>query len=364
MDKIRTRKKTRVLTLILAAALCFSNHFTLVIHAENTTETKKKLEDDLSKLKKDKNTISNELSAATASLQSTVTEIRSTQQELGIAKARAVGQYELMKKRVKYIYESCSGDYVSMLLGAESMTELLNRADFISSISEYDRNMLEKLQKIQSDVEVKEKLLIAQQQNLNIQKKDLSAKYQTLTAMVSDASENLAAYQRQLDEAKAAEQASNEILNESKPVEKPEKQDSKPEEKPDTKPDKEPEKPDKPAPPADSSDLALFAGILECEAGSTNYNGILAVATVIMNRVESPRYPNSLKGVIYQSGQFSPSWTGRLDTVLARGPKPLCYTIAKAALSGKRYQPVIHCYSFNYTGSGVTGIDVGGNTFY
>ena len=57
---------------------------------------------------------------------------------------------------------------------------------------------------------------------------------------------------------------------------------------------------------AATTDLVLFAAILECEAGSSGYDGLLAVATVIMNRVESPRYPNTLKGVIYQSGQFSP----------------------------------------------------------
>src|SRR5699024_8440843 len=79
----------------------------------------------------------------------------------------------------------------------------------------------------------------------------------------------------------------------------------------------------KPPQQSDTSDLVLFAAILECEAGSTDYNALLAVATVIMNRVESPRYPNTLSGVIYQSGQFSPTWNGSLSRVLERGPKPL-----------------------------------------
>ena len=56
-----------------------------------------------------------------------------------------------------------------------------------------------------------------------------------------------------------------------------------------------------------TTDVALLAAILQCEAGS--YDGMLAVATVIMNRVASPAYPNTLRAVIYQSGQFAPPGT-------------------------------------------------------
>ena len=108
----------------------------------------------------------------------------------------------------------------------------------------------------------------------------------------------------------------------------------------------------KPAAPAETTDLVLFAAILECEAGSSGYDGLLAVATVIMNRVESPRYPNTLKGVIYQSGQFSPTWNGSLNRVLERGPSSLCYQVARDALNGKRLSSVSGCYQFRaaYTG--------------
>ena len=77
--------------------------------------------------------------------------------------------------------------------------------------------------------------------------------------------------------------------------------------------------------PAETTDLVLFAAILQCEAGGYNYDGILAVATVIMNRMESPAYPNTISGVVYQSGQFAPTWDGSLSRVLQSGPVSLCY---------------------------------------
>lgn len=380
MDSIRKRKKTRGLALILAGALCFSNHFTFVSTAKNSDQTKKKMENDLSKLKKNKAAITNELSAATASLQSTVKEIEATQKELGISKARAIGHYELMKKRIKYIYESSSGDFMSMLLEAESMADLLNKADFISSVNEYDRSMLEKLRQIQADIAKKEKLLLKQQKNLNSQKKTLSKKYSQLTSMITDKSNDLAAYEKKLAEAKAAAEAAERLQREKEEAQKRAEEEKKQQEqnkkppsneennnnnsKPDNKPDNKPGKPNKPSRPAAVEDVALFAGILECEAGSSNRAGLLAVATVIMNRLESPSFPNTLSGVIYQSGQFSPTWTGKLDKVLARGPKPLCYSVAKSALAGARHEKVLNCYSFRASFTGVPGITIGGNTFF
>ena len=74
-----------------------------------------------------------------------------------------------------------------------------------------------------------------------------------------------------------------------------------------------------------TTDVALLAAILQCEAGS--YDGMLAVATVIMNRVASPAYPNTLRAVIYQSGQFAPTWNGSLNKVLSKGASSTAYSV-------------------------------------
>ena len=61
----------------------------------------------------------------------------------------------------------------------------------------------------------------------------------------------------------------------------------------------------------------LLAALIFCEAGNQPYEGQVAVGAVVMNRVQSGAYPNSISEVIYQSGQFTPAMTGWLDTVLA-----------------------------------------------
>ena len=60
-----------------------------------------------------------------------------------------------------------------------------------------------------------------------------------------------------------------------------------------------------------------YGSILQCEAGSS-YEGMIAVGTVIMNRIASSRFPDTLKEVVYQPGQFGPAMTGKLDRVLAQ----------------------------------------------
>ena len=67
-----------------------------------------------------------------------------------------------------------------------------------------------------------------------------------------------------------------------------------------------------------AEDQKLLASIIFCEAGNQPYEGQVAVGAVIMNRVRSGVYPNSISEVIYQSGQFGPAMTGWLDTVAAR----------------------------------------------
>ncbi len=79
----------------------------------------------------------------------------------------------------------------------------------------------------------------------------------------------------------------------------------------------------------------LLAALIFCEAGNQPYDGKVAVGAVVMNRVASGRYPNSIKEVIYQRGQFTPAMTGKLDRVIASGRIPeSCYEAARAALSG------------------------------
>ena len=62
---------------------------------------------------------------------------------------------------------------------------------------------------------------------------------------------------------------------------------------------------------------------------------MVAVGAVVVNRVNSGSFPNSISGVIYQSGQFTPVATGTFQSVLARGARSDCYAAAQAALAGE-----------------------------
>lgn len=111
---------------------------------------------------------------------------------------------------------------------------------------------------------------------------------------------------------------------------------------------------------ADSNDVAMLAALIECEAGGESYTGMVAVGAVVVNRVNSGSFPNSISGVIYQGGQFTPVATGTFQSVLARGARSDCYAAAQAALAGE--SPVGGCLYFN-SGYG-SGIQIGYQHFY
>ena len=86
--------------------------------------------------------------------------------------------------------------------------------------------------------------------------------------------------------------------------------------------------------PQTASESYLLACIVHCESGNQSYEGQLAVANVVLNRVKSPLFPNAISEVVYQSGQFTPAFSGSLASVLASGPSALSVQAANDALSG------------------------------
>lgn len=87
---------------------------------------------------------------------------------------------------------------------------------------------------------------------------------------------------------------------------------------------------------AGADDVSLLAALIHCEAGNQSHAGKLAVGAVVVNRMKSGRYPNTVYDVIYQRGQFPPaSVTGRVASVLASGKYSAdCVAAAQEALSG------------------------------
>lgn len=113
---------------------------------------------------------------------------------------------------------------------------------------------------------------------------------------------------------------------------------------------------------ASVDDTTLLAAIIQCEAGSECYEGKVAVGAVVLNRVRSSSYANSISGVIYQSGQFGPASNGSLARVLASGNiSSSCRQAAADALAGA--DPTGGKLSF-HRANGRDGVVIGNHVFF
>ena len=111
---------------------------------------------------------------------------------------------------------------------------------------------------------------------------------------------------------------------------------------------------------AAQADKELLASLIFCEAGNQPYEGQVAVGAVVMNRVKSSSYPDTISDVIYQSGQFTPAMTGWLDSVRASsGYTESAMRAAEDALAGSN--PVGDCLYFS---TGGWGMQIGDHFFH
>jgi spore germination cell wall hydrolase CwlJ-like protein len=112
----------------------------------------------------------------------------------------------------------------------------------------------------------------------------------------------------------------------------------------------------------DADEVTLLAAIIECEAGTVDYDLMLAVGAVVMNRVNSSLYPDNIFDVIYQKGQFTPAYSGVLDKKLKNGPCKKAIKAAKAAIAGE--DNTGGKMSFQLASSGKSGTVIGTVVFY
>ena len=401
-------KKKRVLRSVLATTIrtvTIASVSTPVYSAPSSKElesTTSNLKGELNDLNSQLATLSKELDDTSSQIEELSAKVEKSKLDLASVQLDEEAQYDSMKDRIKFMYEGGTSSLLQILLTSENMGDFLNKAEYVATISDYDRSMLNQLQDVRKSVEKKQEELEEQQSKLSGLQKTLTSKREELNSKISSTSGELANYQAQLERAKAAEEAlkiaQNNAVSGSLKAE-----DKKTETKTDTTAtasnnnnnnnNNNANKTTQPAQtttnkntttttkpntttntttntgnnntsstPSSTSDVALFAAILQCEAGG--YDGMLAVATVIMNRVASPAYPNNLHDVIYQSGQFAPTWNGSLNKVLKQGASSTAYQVAQDALAGARHSAVINCLQFRSASTGVSGVNVGGNVFF
>ena len=105
--------------------------------------------------------------------------------------------------------------------------------------------------------------------------------------------------------------------------------------------------------PVTEADIRLLAAITYLEAGNQSYYGKKCVASVVMNRVNSKKFPNTIKGVVYQSGQFTPAMNGSLTSLVNSGKtiQAECVKAAKYVL--EKGSVLKGYYYFNNFGPGL-----------
>lgn len=289
-------------------------------------------------------------------------EIEQTQEELDSAQQTADEQYAAMKIRIQYMYENSDFNILEVLLNTQSFSDMLNYLDYVEALSEYDREMLDEYEATCDEITEKESDLEDEKDELSDAKVQEEAEQSRVSGLVSTASNSVAEYADQISDAEAAAEEYEAQIDaqESNIADLKEKL---AEEIAMSQLSAASAKRDISQVTFADGDRMLMANIIYCEAGGESYAGQLAVGAVVINRVLSSVYPDTVTGVIYQSGQFSPVASGRLAIALAAdSATSSCYQAADEAMSG--VSNVGDCVYFRTPIDGLTGITIGGHVFY
>lgn len=329
---------------------------------EGLKDTHKSLKGELNNLKDKLSEVSANLEELEQQIAVKEQEIADTQAALEEAKETESWQYGCMVIRVREMYEKNERNYLNEILNAGSLADMLNAAEFFEKIAEYDRKKLDDFKENRILIEEQEALLQSDRAELENLKVAAEAEQSKVSGLIGQTSNSISKYANQISE---AEQKALEYEAELKKKEEDLAYLKK----------KLAEELAMSQNAANSTwrdisevtfaegDRYLLANLIYCEAGGEPYEGQLAVGAVVINRVLSSVYPNSVVGVIYQKSQFSPAGSGRLELALAANKATAsCYRAADEAMAG--ITNVGTCVYFRTPIEGLTGIQIGGHIFY
>ena len=328
---------------------------------EDLEDTRQQLMNYLDTLNNELQDISDNLERIEERIHDKETDIARTRIEVEEAKREEQRQYELMKRRLRAIYERGDISLFETFLKTARYSDFLNISDYLGSLEEYDRKMFDVLKSQREAVEEKEQILRQEVEQMDELLEDLNAELNKVTTLVNSTAGTIAAtsgaisaaeleqkeYEAELKQQEANLSALNKQLAEEKAMTKRASQMSW-------------------SSTGDLgfnvSDRELLACLIYCEAGGEPYTGQVAVGSVVINRMRSAAFPNTMVGVIYQKGQFTPARSGRLATRLSLGATESCYRAADEAMAGA--QPVGNCLYFRTKIPQINGIIIGGHVFY
>ena len=325
-------------------------------------EEKSGLVSKLDQLNKDLTAVSEKLADLEQQIKDKEKEIEQTQADLEEAIATEEKQYADMKKRVQYMYEKKDSLYLEILFSANGFGDFINKATYIQDLSEYDENLMQEYENTRKLIEEKEAELQQEKVELDELKEETKAEQEKVTGYVNSTSSSIKQYSGQIADAEAQAAAyEEEIKKQEEDIAYLKKKLA--EEIAMSKLSAQSKWRDISEVQFAEGDRYLLANLIYCEAGGEPYAGQLAVGAVVINRVLSGVYPDTVTGVIYQNKQFSPAGSGRLALALSENrATAACYKAADEAMAGQTN--VGNCVYFRTPIEGLTGIRIGGHIFY
>lgn len=328
------------------------------------------LNTELSQVSNNLNDLEGKITDKEAEIEALNQKIEQINKELEEAIQLKDDQYDSMKKQIKFLYERSDALYLELFFSSGSFSDFLNKNSYIEQLSDYEQKVLQSYKDAQAAMEQKAAELEQAKADLEEDKEELDdykvqvvAEQSRVSGLVSQTANSISVTDSQISDAEAAALAYEQQIKEQ-------------EENLSALRAKLAEEIRMAELAAQSSwrdisevsfgdgDRYLLANLIYCEAGGESYSGQVAVGSVVMNRVLSSVYPDTVTGVIYQSGQFSPVASGRLALALAEGRATAsCYQAADEVMSGTTN--VGNCVYFR---TPVEGIEpkyrIGGHIFY
>jgi len=325
-------------------------------------EEKSSLQGQLNTLNEQLGEVSNNLEQIEAQIVDKENEIDNTLAELENASQIEEQQYASMKKRVQFIYENYNFMLIDVVFGSGDFSDLLTKNQYIEQISAYDRKKLYEYIHTKETIREKEETLEKEKAQLDDFHAKQQAEQSRVAGLVSQTSGTITQYLNDISDAQVkAEEIEEQIKKQDEDIKILEAKLA------------EEMRLSKLAAASAWRDISevsfadgdryLLANLIYCEAGAEPYEGKVAVGAVVINRVLSSVYPDTVVGVIYQNRQFSPVASGRLALALAEGKATVsCFQAADEAMKG--YSNVGNCVYFRTPVPGISGQNIGGHVFY
>lgn len=174
---------------------------------------KQELESYLEELNTQYNDLTNSISELSIQAAQKEEELNSLKEQLEEAKQKSDKQYEDMKKRIVYMYENGSASMLELLLSSQDLAQFLNRAENISQISQYDRDMLQKYKDLQAEIKAQEEQAQEEAAAIGDLLTEKSSRQQEVQALTASTNENIQSYIYQISSSQEEISALNTQIN-------------------------------------------------------------------------------------------------------------------------------------------------------